>query len=75
MEPMESVEAFTRRKRGCRYVIYYREWDNSGGYGYMGNGGDTLEEAQKAAGALGRPGMELAIFDGDREHPDARDVS
>lgn len=74
MEPLEPVEAFTRRKWGCRYVIYYRDGDVPGGYGYMGNGGDTLEEAQKKAANLSRPGMELYISDGDREHPDTREV-
>ena len=75
MEPLETVEAFTRRKWGCRYVIYVRDWNVPDKYDYMANGGDTLEEARRKAGSLGRPGMELYISDGDREHPDSRDVS
>ena len=68
---MEDVETYTQRKRGCRYVIYCYDASN---IAYEGNGGNTLDEARRETSKLSRPGLELHIWEGDCEHPDAKEV-
>jgi hypothetical protein len=68
---VKDVETFTQKKRGCRYVIYWYDGDTPH---YEANGGNTLEEARKVATSLSRPGLDFYIWDGDCEHPDAREV-
>ena len=70
----EDVLTFTQRERGCRYIIYSYAYDGDRRCVYEGNGGNTLEEARKAAGQLTRPTLDMYIWDGDCEHPDAKEV-
>ena len=68
---MDDLEIFTQKKRGCRYVIY--SYDVGKQY-YEGNGGDTLDEARVQMSKLSRPGLDLHVWEGDCEHPDAKEV-